>query len=223
MLMHWPPRIRTGLPDRTFRSRTSPGAIFDDRLKYEAWQREYDTARNAAKYLPDLREVDKAVSGHPERKLMLLDTDNGRQGRAAIAVGDPDTATHVSVTTPGLNTTVHGAIGAMTSEATNLQRHALSQLSLVPGHEHDTVSAIAWIGYDPPQVPGKGCSRQARRHRHPDDARSARQSRCRVLRSCTAFHQTGLPGEFGDFELYRMPAACGKALGVGGLRSAGAG
>lgn len=70
-----------------------PGAIFDDRLKYEAWQRQYDAATNGAKYLPDLQAVDKAVKDNPDRKLMLLDTHTGRQARAAIAVGDPDTAT----------------------------------------------------------------------------------------------------------------------------------
>ncbi|OBF94093.1 hypothetical protein A5773_16770 [Mycobacterium sp. 852014-52450_SCH5900713] len=131
-----------------------PGAIFDDRLAYEAWQRQYDAARDGAKYLPDLQAVDRTVKASPDRKLMLLDTKTGKQARAAIAVGDPDAATHVSVTAPGLNTTVHGAIGGMVSEATDARKEALRQLSLTPGHEHDTVSAIAWIGYDPPQVPG---------------------------------------------------------------------
>lgn len=131
-----------------------PGAIFDDRLAYEAWQRQYDAARDGARYLPDLQAVDKTVKASPDRKLMLLDTKNGKQARAAIAVGDPDTSTHVSVTAPGLNTTVHGAIAGMVSEATDARKEALRQLSLTPGHEHDTVSAIAWIGYDPPQVPG---------------------------------------------------------------------
>jgi hypothetical protein len=132
-----------------------PGAIFDDRLKYEAWQREYDAARNAARYLPDLREVDKAVSGHPERKLMLLDTDNGRQARAAIAVGDPDSAQHVSVTTPGLNTTVHDAIGGMADEAAYARDEASHQLDAA-GRGNEGVATIAWIGYDPPQIPGTG-------------------------------------------------------------------
>jgi hypothetical protein len=131
-----------------------PGAIFDDRLAYEAWQRQFDAARDGAKYLPDLQAVDKAVKMSPDRKLMLLDNKTGKQARAAIAVGDPDSSTHVSVTAPGLNTTVHGAIGSMADEATRLRSEALRQLSLTPGHEHDTVSAIAWIGYDPPQVPG---------------------------------------------------------------------
>lgn len=131
-----------------------PGAIFDDRVAYEAWQRHYDAARNEARYLPDLQAVQRAVMMSPDRKLMVLDTKTGKQARAAIAVGDPDSSTHVSVTTPGLNTTVHGAIGSMADEATRLRSEALRQLSLVPGHQHDTVSAIAWIGYDPPQVPG---------------------------------------------------------------------
>ncbi|CAJ1496158.1 alpha/beta hydrolase [[Mycobacterium] holstebronense] len=131
-----------------------PGAIFDDRVAYENWQRQYDAARDGSKYLDDLKAVDAAVSASPDRKLMLLDTQSGTQARAAIAVGDPDKATHVSVTAPGLNTTVHGGIGNMTEEATNLRREALRQLRFEPGHESDTVSTIAWIGYDPPQVPG---------------------------------------------------------------------
>ncbi|OBI06397.1 hypothetical protein A5715_20535 [Mycolicibacter heraklionensis] len=131
-----------------------PGAIFDDRVAYENWQRQYDAARDGAKYLPDLQAVDAAVRASPDRRLMLLDTQSGTQARAAIAVGDPDKATHVSVTTPGLNTTVHGGIGGMTEEATNLRQEALRQLGLTPGHATDSVSAIAWIGYDPPQVPG---------------------------------------------------------------------
>lgn len=42
-----------------------PGAIFQDRLDYEAWQRQYDNARNQSKYLPDLQAVDKAVRDKP--------------------------------------------------------------------------------------------------------------------------------------------------------------
>jgi alpha/beta hydrolase family protein len=135
-------------------SPNEPGAIFDDRLAYEVWQHQYDAAREESKYLPDLQAVSRSVQASPDRKLMLLDTQTGKQARAAIAVGDPDTATHVSVTAPGLNTTVHGAIEGMASESTNARTEALRQLGLTPGHANDTVSAIAWIGCDPPQVPG---------------------------------------------------------------------
>ncbi|MGH3643217.1 MAG: alpha/beta hydrolase [Mycobacterium sp.] len=132
-----------------------PGAAIEGRGKYDAWKREYDSALNGAKYLPDLKAVDDAVKDDPNRKLMLLDTHNGAQARAAIAVGDPDTADHVSVSAPGLNTTVHGAIGGMTDEATNVQKEALNQLDLA-GRGTESVAAVAWIGYDAPQVPGTG-------------------------------------------------------------------
>jgi Alpha/beta hydrolase len=97
-----------------------------DAEQYAAWQRQYSSALNGSKYLSDLQAVNKAVADHPDRKLMLLDTQSGRQTRAAVAVGDPDTATHVSVTAPGLNTTVHGAITGMADEATRLRDEALN-------------------------------------------------------------------------------------------------
>ncbi|MCV7258541.1 alpha/beta hydrolase [Mycobacterium shimoidei] len=130
-----------------------PGAIFADRQAYEAWQRQYDAAQNGARYLPDLQAVDKAIKASPDRKLMLLDTESGRQVHAAIAVGNPDTATHVSVTTPGLNTTVHGGINTMADEAAHARAEAGKQLDLA-GRGDESVATIAWIGYDTPQVPG---------------------------------------------------------------------
>lgn len=124
-----------------------------DAQQYAAWQRQLADAKNGSKYLSDLRAVNNAVKDHPERNLMLLDTQNGRQARAAIAVGDPDNAEHVSVTTPGLNTTVHGAIEGMSDEAMHVRAEAIQQLRLA-GRGDEGVAAIAWIGYDPPQVPG---------------------------------------------------------------------
>lgn len=128
---------------------------------YGEWKRQYDAATHDARYLPDLKAVDEALrlpdgTWDPNRKLLLLDTESGSQVRAAIAVGDPDTADHVSVTTPGLNTTVHGAIKDMTNEARLVRQEALRQLGNIPGRESETVAAIAWIGYDPPQITGDG-------------------------------------------------------------------
>jgi hypothetical protein len=103
-------------------------------------------------HLADLDELDAQLAGHPDRKLMLFDPSSGQRVHAAIAVGDPDTAEHVSVTVPGLNTTVAASMGAMVSEATSLRREALRQLSRAGGHPEQDVAAIAWIGYDTPQV-----------------------------------------------------------------------
>lgn len=172
-----------------------PGAIFDDRLAYEAWQRQYEDALGRSKYLPDLVAVNGAIANYPDRKLMLLDTQSGRQARAAVAVGDPDTATHVSVTTPGLNTTVHGGIGTMTEEATNLRMETLRQLGLVPGHEGDSVATIAWIGYDPPQIPGwddlRGSAAGGWEVSHDDVARAGAHDLAGFYDGIQAAHQGG--------------------------------
>ncbi|MCJ0899176.1 alpha/beta hydrolase family protein [Rhodococcus sp. ARC_M13] len=102
--------------------------------------------------LADLQAVRDTIEKDPNRMLMLLDTQSGAQTHAAVAVGNPDTADHVSVTTPGLNTTVGGAIGAMTEEGTMMKETTEGLLELVPGRESETVSTIAWIGYDAPQL-----------------------------------------------------------------------
>jgi hypothetical protein len=124
-----------------------------DRDLYKTWKSQLDDATNAAKYLPDLQAVNQAVKDHPDRKLMLLDTQTGRQARAAVAVGDPDIAAHISVSTPGLNTTVHGGITGMADEAMHVRDEAQNQLVLA-GRGNESVATIAWIGYDAPQVPG---------------------------------------------------------------------
>ncbi|MEV0294907.1 alpha/beta hydrolase [Nocardia sp. NPDC050710] len=110
-----------------------------------------DEYKKVQTQINDLKAVDKAVNG-PEApanaKLMLLDTA-GRRTRAAVAVGDPDKADHVSVTAPGVNTTVGESIEGMTKEAANLQQEAESQLR--DKGKNETVATIGWIGYDTPQ------------------------------------------------------------------------
>jgi hypothetical protein len=103
-------------------------------------------------HLPDLEALDESLRDHPDHRLMLYDT-GGEQVHAAIAVGDPDTATHVCVTAPGLNTTVRASMREMVSEAGALRRESLRQLADAdrPG---EGVAAVAWIGYDIPQIEG---------------------------------------------------------------------
>ncbi|GAB0104141.1 alpha/beta hydrolase [Nocardia sp. JMUB6875] len=112
------------------------------------------TARNKRddlrERLADLNEVDKQVSGDPDLKLLVLDMKSGLQGRAAIAVGDPDSADNISITTPGLGTNVRESLGGMVSEAKTLKSEVESQLGIA-GRSGETVATIAWIGYDPPQ------------------------------------------------------------------------
>lgn len=114
---------------------------------------------SGSEQLADLQAVDavlsEAAANGIDARLMLLDLTGGQRVHAAVAVGNPDTATHVSVTAPGLNTTVAGAIGTMTAEAAVLRRETLRQLAAA-GRPGQSVAAIAWIGYDTPQIPGPG-------------------------------------------------------------------
>ncbi|MCX5042131.1 alpha/beta hydrolase family protein [Aldersonia sp. NBC_00410] len=102
--------------------------------------------------LADLQAVHDTLALDPNRMLLLLDTASGAQTHAAVAVGDPDTAGHVSVTTPGLNTTVGGSLAGMVDEADRLKRAAEFALRSTADHRAESVAAIAWIGYDPPQL-----------------------------------------------------------------------
>lgn len=100
--------------------------------------------------LPDLEALDESLQ-NPDHRLMLYDT-TGEQVHAAVAVGNPDTATHVSVTAPGLNTTVRASMREMVSEAGALRRESLRQLANA-GKAAEDVAAVAWLGYDTPQIP----------------------------------------------------------------------
>ncbi|CPZ09931.1 alpha/beta hydrolase [Mycobacteroides abscessus] len=133
---------------------TMVGGITKDRMDYEAWQRQLDDANKRAKYLPDLQATDKSVRGNPNRYLMVMDTQTGRQAHTAVSNGNPDTADHVSVTTPGINTTVRESIGPMADEASALQHEARKQL-IAAGRGDESVATIAWIGSHPPQINDK--------------------------------------------------------------------
>src|SRR5690606_35404494 len=78
----------------------------------------------------------------------LLEFPEGREPRAAIAVGNPDEAEHVAVTTPGVGTTPT-SLPDMVSEAEALRVETQRQLDRV-GRNDEQVSTIAWLGYEPP-------------------------------------------------------------------------
>ncbi len=127
-----------------------PGARFKDVDDYNLWKRDYDDAKNRAKSLPDLKAVNETLAKNPETMLMLLDTQSGGMAHAAVAVGNPDTAQHVSVTAGGLNTTVGGSLRSMVDEASMLKQ--TSEFELDHNGRKGSVATIAWIGVDLPQI-----------------------------------------------------------------------
>ncbi|MEV3905340.1 alpha/beta hydrolase [Mycobacterium sp. NPDC050551] len=86
----------------------------------------------------------------PPKYLMLLEFPEGREPRAAVAVGNPDTAEHVTVTAPGVGTTLDSVPG-MVTEAGALRTEIATQLDLA-GVQGEEVATIAWLGYEPPQA-----------------------------------------------------------------------
>lgn len=108
----------------------------------------------AQRKLEDLNALDELLHEQTDRKLVLMDMRSGERGFAAIAIGDPDTADHIAVTVPGLNTNVKDSLRGMVGEATRLRDEAQRQLHSAGRAE--TVATIAWIGYDAPQVIGPG-------------------------------------------------------------------
>ncbi|WP_051407549.1 alpha/beta hydrolase [Nocardia sp. CNY236] len=112
-----------------------------------------DALEDRRQRLADLDAIDSAIAPRrngASRVLMALDVESGRHVRVVAAVGDPDTAAHVSVTTPGLNTTVRDSLGGMLDEADALKTEAEARL-IDAGRREEAVATIAWIGYDPPQ------------------------------------------------------------------------
>jgi hypothetical protein len=83
------------------------------------------------------------------RQLLVLDIHGERQLMAAVAVGDVDTADHVSVFTPGFTTTVGGSLASYDSSMAELRSVARSE-SLKYG-DGGSVATVSWLGYEAPQ------------------------------------------------------------------------
>ncbi|MBF6062824.1 hypothetical protein IU500_13415 [Nocardia terpenica] len=123
-------------------------AEVSNRADEDAARRIVDTRKR----LDDLKAVEDSIKPQPDkapRKLMFLDMQSGRQGRAAVAVGDPDRADHVSITAPGLGSNPRDSLPGMVAEADDLKTESERQLRAK--NSTDTVATVAWFGYDPPQ------------------------------------------------------------------------
>ena len=113
------------------------------------------TFTNADAELADIRakiaSVDAVskVMAQGDRQLLLLDL-SGERAEAAISYGDIDTADHLSVFTPGLNTTVDGSTGSYDEQNRRLNDEATDQLDR--NGDGGTVATVTWIGYQAPQA-----------------------------------------------------------------------
>ena len=109
------------------------------------------TTANTAE-LAGLQSISAALQssqGEPKRSLVTFDPTG--TARAAIVIGDLDTADAVSVLVPGMSYTVEGQLVDWTSTAQavyNEQRAWLRRL----GTPSTTVATVAWLGYKTPDL-----------------------------------------------------------------------
>jgi uncharacterized protein YukE len=103
----------------------------------------------ATRRLEMLEAVQAQVTASPDRTLLLLDTSG--EGRAAIGIGDVDTAEHVAVVVPGFDTEVGEDLDNIVANAQRLQDTAVELSPTVANNED--VATIAWLGYEPPLAP----------------------------------------------------------------------
>ncbi|MQY22907.1 alpha/beta hydrolase [Nocardia macrotermitis] len=109
--------------------------------------------------LGDLKTVAAEVN-KPDRYLMLLDSQSGKNPHAAIASGNPDTAANVSTYVPGTSSRPSSIDREMT-RADFMRRQA----NLAGANN---TSVVSWLGYDAPP----GLTNATQRH-YADDGASA--------------------------------------------------
>ncbi|HYN95507.1 MAG TPA: alpha/beta hydrolase [Pilimelia sp.] len=95
----------------------------------------------------NLGKVETALAGLGDKGL-LLGIDPAGDGKAIVAVGNPDTSRHTAVWVPGLNTDL-GNVRGDVRRVRYLQERADG---LTP--EPDDVATVMWLGYDAPELSG---------------------------------------------------------------------
>ncbi|MBP2471789.1 hypothetical protein JOF53_000661 [Crossiella equi] len=97
--------------------------------------------------LSELDQVEKTLA-KGDRQLLVLDT-GGERLKAAIATGNIDTATHVSVFTPGFTSNVKDSLASYDDQMDKLRTEAERQSARYG--DGGSVAMVTWLGYEAPQ------------------------------------------------------------------------
>ena len=120
-------------------------------------------AQNDQHSLHMLKQIEKALKqpkGKSEPQRSLLSVDASGSGKAAIVLGNLQTADYVTYMVPGMFFTVDGQMGDWTGDAADLyaqQKKWLKRLSAVdPDDAGKSVAVVAWMGYQTPDLTNIG-------------------------------------------------------------------
>ncbi|MDG4791222.1 alpha/beta hydrolase [Micromonospora sp. WMMD1102] len=139
-------RRETELANQLAQLRSDPGETDAERTaaSREIW-RLTEELQGIDRQQATLDKVDATLTRLGDRGL-LLGIDPAGDGKAIVAVGNPDSATHTAVWVPGTSTELTD-IRSNVQRVENLQR-AADALTAAPGD----VSTIMWLGYDAPEL-----------------------------------------------------------------------
>lgn len=98
-----------------------------------------------------LQQLEGAEDRPADKRFYLLGFEPLGDGKAVVAIGDPDTAAHTAVAVPGVGT----ELDEYNKELRRAQALHDQSSVLAPGQG---VSVIAWLGYDPPGDDASGAS-----------------------------------------------------------------
>lgn len=143
--------IPAGVRDKANRARIDDerSALRDRKAELQQGGVSDDEKKEIEKVDAKLKSIDavETMLSRGDRQLLLLDT-SGERAKAAVAVGNVDTADHVSVYTPGMNTTVDGSLNA-DKQMDQLRRQA--QFESDRYGDGGKVAAVTWVGTEFPQ------------------------------------------------------------------------
>ncbi|MFB7171268.1 alpha/beta hydrolase [Streptomyces sp. NPDC056254] len=108
--------------------------------------------------------LEKTDSGPPDKQMYLLGYGTEKDGRAIVAMGNPDTARHTAVLVPGTDNQLDN-YGGQLDRIGKLQDSA--RKSAAPGED---VAVISWMDYDAPEIDGSVTTR-GRAHAGEEDLR----------------------------------------------------
>ncbi|MEV8505400.1 alpha/beta hydrolase [Actinoplanes sp. NPDC051475] len=94
------------------------------------------------------------LAGEDGPRAYLLRIDSGGEGRAVVALGDPDRADHVVTQVPGMT----ADLASFGGELARAERIAVRAGELAP---EKATSAVMWLGYDAPDFLDEAASRAA--------------------------------------------------------------
>lgn len=95
---------------------------------------------------------DQADTAPEHKRLYVLGIGTEGDGKAIVAMGNPDKADHTAVLVPGTDTDL-GNMPGQIARIDRLQEAALSQ------SPNENVSVISWLGYDAPEIDGSVASK----------------------------------------------------------------